>query len=216
MFFVVFYFFVGMKKGFVSMFFSLFSVVIALFVSLMLCGKLAGVFENLFGAPIHRFLLSTINEVVRGKFSNKDQLLAALIPTKIGKFFGIVIDPLLRGVDFDGEMTAGAILAPSLTNLILKVISFVVLFVFFVLIFKLTERILKIVVKWLKIDFENRFFGGIAGVLKGMMVFFAFYIAINSIANFTFSEKLLDFARSGRFCQRIYNVYITKIISLFF
>ncbi len=214
--FVVIYFFVGMKKGFVSMIFSVAGVVISFFVAYYFCGRFAQVGNNLFGAGVQRFLTNLINGVVSGKFSTMTELFDAIVPTKFGKLFGVVIERLLKNIEFDGSLTAGAILSPTLSILFFKVVSFIFLFFVSSLILKILNRTANFLIKKLGISTKNRFMGGVFGLFKGVVMFFVLFVVLTAIANFTLSESLQSFVQSGKISTTLYNKYITKIISLFY
>lgn len=209
------YFFIGLRKGFLTSVISVISFSVVLILSFKFCGKVAEAFDGMIGNVIQGGIKNGINGVVEGKFSSTEELLFYLMSTKYGKYFGVILKTLLKNVTFEGELSAGEIISPTLSRLLVHVVAFIVLAIGFSIAFKLIELILQKIVKltgWK----GDRLLGGVMGLAKGLVVFAVVFAILSAIANFTLSEKLLSFVRSGIISKQIYNRFIIKIINLFY
>ena len=214
---VVFYFIVGAYKGFVSTLFSFVGTFVAVVASYKLCGYLAESLKNLsMFDGIENGLNNILNSEVEGTFENMQQLTLALFNTKYGKIFGILIKFLAGNVVFDGEMTAGQILAPILTFLLCKIIAFIVIFIGISIVVALVRIICNACIKIFHLKMKNHIAGGFVGVVKGLFIFGVIYTILVGISNFLFSESLLAFVRSGPISNKLYDLLVTKIIGLFY
>lgn len=206
----------GYFKGFISMIFSL----VGTFFIVVLAWKLSGVCsvyaENLFGSGINNLLKKSLDSMIGGSFSTMAELESALGQTNFGTIFGFVISKLLGDISFEGSLTAGQILSPSLSALTIKVITFVVIFLLFSIVLKILKALLNKLVKLFDWNFGNKIFGGLVGLFKGVLIFGIFYVVLSLFANFTFNEGLLLFVKSGQVSNFIYENFIKIIINMFY
>lgn len=209
------YFFIGLRKGFLTSIVSMVSFFVVIVLSFSLREKVATLLDGVLGGLINGGIKNGLNTAIAGKFSSTDELLFYLMSTRYGKYFGVILKSLIKNVSFEGSLTAGEIVSPTLTWLLLKVISFAALTILFSIVFKLLEMIMHKLVKMVGRN-GDRLLGGMFGIFKGLLVFVAIFIVISAIANFTLSEKLLSFVNSGIISKQIYNKFIIKIINLFY
>jgi len=208
------YFFIGIRKGFLTSISVIFFCA-ALILSLKFCVKVSDMLDGMFGNVIKSGIKDSINSVVGGKFSSTEELLFFLMSTNYGKYFGVILKMLMKNIYFEGELTAGEIVAPTLSHLLARVVAFILLAIGFSLVLKLIEFIVKKIVKLIGWK-GDKMLGGVLGLVKGVVVFGVLFIVLSAIANFTLSEKLLSFVNSGIISKQIYNKFIIKIINLFY
>ena len=209
------YFFIGLRKGFLTSVVSVMSFFVVIILSFSLREKVATLLDGVFGNLIEGGIKDGFDTAVAGNFSCADDFLFYLMSTRYGKYFGIILKSLVKNVSFEGSLTAGEIVSPTLTWLFLQVVAFAMLVILFSLIFKFIELIVYKLVKMFGWK-GDRLLGGMFGIIKGLLIFAACFIAMSAIANFTLSEKLLAFINSGIISKQIYNKFIIKIINLFY
>lgn len=211
-----FYFIKGYFKGFISMVFSL----VGTFAMFVIVWKLTAFFssyaQSWFGDGIYGMLKSGIDEIVSGEFTSMEDFRTALMQTSYGSLFGLFLTNLIGDVSFDGSLTAGQILAPSLSELLIKVVAFLIVFLILMFLFKILKFLLNKTIKMLGFQSGNKILGGLVGAIKGLILFGIIYVVLVAISNFTLNEGLLSFVQSGAVSQFLYDNLIIKIINLFY
>lgn len=211
-----FYFIKGYFKGFISMVFSL----VGTFAMFVIAWKLTAFFssyaQSWFGDGIYGMLKSGIDEIVSGEFTSMEDFRTALMQTSYGSLFGLFLTNLIGDVSFDGSLTAGQILAPSLSELLIKVVAFLIVFLILMFLFKILKFLLNKTIKMLGFQSGNKILGGLVGAIKGLILFGIIYVVLVAISNFTLNEGLLSFVQSGAVSQFLYDNLIIKIINLFY
>lgn len=197
------------------MLFSLFGVVAVVFVSI----KLTNIFYlnayNLIGASVEKTIKTGLDSLVYGTFSDIETLKNAILASNF-KTFSFFLNFLMKDIAFDGSLSAGQILAPSLSVLITKVITFVIAFVVLMIILKLLKVIAMKFTNFCGIGVGNKIVGGLIGIFKGLFVFGTFYVALLLLSNFMLNDSLLSFVKSGYISNYIYEHYIKIIINTFY
>lgn len=211
-----FYFIKGYFKGFISMVFSL----VGTFAMFVIAWKLTAFFssyaQSWFGDGIYGMLKSGIDEIVSGEFTSMEDFRTAFMQTSYGSLFGLFLTNLIEDVSFDGSLTAGQILAPSLSELLIKVVTFLIVFLILMFLFKILKFLLNKTIKMLGFQSGNKILGGLVGAIKGLILFGIVYVVLVAISNFTLNEGLLSFVQSGAVSQFLYDNLIIKIINLFY
>lgn len=210
------YFVRGFFKGFVGMLFSLIGIFFIIVASWKLCNIVTPAVEGLFGENLNTFITRLLDKEISGKFSSIQELENAVGQSKFGLLFGLFLFKILGNLSIDGSMSAGQILAPTVCALLVKVISFVVLFVAFFVGLKILRLLMNRLIKKFGLSTSNRIFGGVLGVVKGLIVFGAFYVVFSTMSNLLLNESLLSFVQSGKISYFIYNNFIPKILKLIY
>lgn len=172
--------------------------------------------QSWFGDGIYGMLKSGIDEIVSGEFTSMEDFRTALMQTSYGSLFGLFLTNLIGDVSFDGSLTAGQILAPSLSELLIKVVAFLIVFLILMFLFKILKFLLNKTIKMLGFQSGNKILGGLVGAIKGLILFGIIYVVLVAISNFTLNEGLLSFVQSGAVSQFLYDNLIIKIINLFY
>jgi len=205
----------GFYKGFVSMLFSF----IGMFFVVVLAWKLSDVaipfLQNLVGEKIFLFVKNLLDDEIAGSFSNLGDLQTAVANSKLS-LFGVFLFKLLGDLSFDGQMSAGQILAPSITEILFRVFSFVLLFIILYIVIKFFQLLLNKIIKKMGLGFSNRVLGGVLGLLKGLVLFAVIFFILSSLANLFLSETLLSFVNNGVVSKMLYDNFILKIVELFY
>ncbi|MGN1201598.1 MAG: CvpA family protein [Candidatus Caccovivens sp.] len=212
--FLLFFCAVGVYKGFVRAVFSLLSTFLIAIISWRVCPIVAEWLSSIIAHPINSVLNDILNNLVPGTFSDVSQFQAQILQGNV--VFAFILNLVLSNITFEGELTAGQILGPTLSNLFIKVLSFVVLFVLLLLIVRILRMFVNKLVKICGLNGVNRFFGGFVGLVKGLLYFVIFYMVFCAFANFTLNENMLNFVSNGSVSQAFYNWFIEKIINLFY
>lgn len=205
----------GFCKGFLSTVFSMIGVVVIAIVAWQVKDIALPMLENFCGNWLEDYLKNKINLEIVGKFSSLSQLQSAVANSKFS-LFGIFLFKLLGDLSLDGELSAGQILAPSITTLLIKIFAFLLIFIILYILIKILRLILTKIIKKCGLTFADRILGCLLGGVKALAVFAIFYFVMSSLANLTLSNALLDFVQSGVVSKFIYNNFITKIVALFY
>ena len=211
-----FYFIKGYFKGFISMVFSLVGTFAILVIAWELTAFFSTYVQGWFGDGIYGILKTGIDEIMAGKFSSMEEFRTALMQTSYGSLFGLFLMNLIGNVSFDGSLTAGQILAPSLSELVIKALSFLFIFLILTFLLKILKFLLNKTIKMLGFQSGNKILGGFVGAIKGLIVFGVVYVILVAISNFMLNETLLNFVQSGNVSQFLYDNFIIKIINLFY
>lgn len=182
------------------------------------CASLGSVLQGVDG--LNKFLTETLSQTLdgmfNGTFTSMEEFQAVAMQSKYGAIFAILFKLLSNNITFEGELTAGQILSPTLSTIIFNVVAFMIIFIGLLIILNILRFILNKIVKLCGFSVGNKFLGGMIGLIKGLIVFGVFYIGIVAVANFTLNEGLLNFVRNGYVSNFIYDNVIIKIINFFY
>ncbi len=209
----VLYFLKGYFKGFVGMLFSIVGTVGILVISFQLSKVFLPQIEGIFGKNLTVALTDFFDKTIDGKFSSVEELAKQLSNSNILGFF---IAKFLQDITFDGELSAGQILAPSASVIVLKVCTFVGIFVFLYLVLKILRIFTSKLIKKCGLSFQNRILGGFVGLVKGMMIFGIVFVVLSALSSLLLNETLSNFVNGGTVSNFIYNNIITKILAVFY
>lgn len=213
---ILLYFFAkGLFKGFVSMLFSMLGIFFIAVVSWQICPLILGKVQEFAYGGLEGFVRKMIDEQLAGEFSDMNSFVQAISQSRLS-VFGVLLFKLLGDLSFDGNLTAGQILAPSITNLVLKVLTFVAVFVVLFSLLRLAQMFLTKLIKKCGLSVGNRLLGGVVGVVKGLLVFGVLYFVLSLLSNILMSEWLLAFVQSGRISAFLYDNLIVKFVNLFY
>lgn len=213
---LAFYFVRGCFKGFVGMLFSLLGTFVAVCVAYFVCGSLGASVEKFLGASINASLTQILNGAVPGTFTELSALQAAVSQSKYAMIFNLILSRVIGNLTINGQMSAGQILAPTLTNLIVKVLTFAVVFVCVFILLKIVAKIINKLLKRLGMGFGNRILGGVLGAVKGLVLFGILFFVLSSAANLFLSAPLLKFVQSGAVSNWLYSNVIKLMFNLIY
>lgn len=206
----------GLKKGFLTAFFTFVGIFLAIVIAWKFTNVVSDYMKNLIGDGVANFLKNILDSLSDEKFSNMEDVKIFISNQNYGNIFVFIFDKLLDSISFEGKLTIGEIFAPSLTSLFTKITTFAMLFVLICLVVNVVIRILSKFNKNFCFQSGNKILGGLMGLFKGLVLFSIFYIIISLLSNVLLNENLLNFATSGRISNYIYENYTKKIISLFY
>ncbi|MBE7075538.1 MAG: hypothetical protein E7375_00520 [Clostridiales bacterium] len=200
------YFIKGFCKGFVAIVFSLCATILTILLSIELSQVLGDLLVSTsFFDLVQGGLQAIVDKVFSGEVSTVVQLMALISGSVFGKF----LLPILQNVEFDGNMSAGQILSPTLSLVVCRVLLFLVVYLFLSLIFNLIKKVFN--KKLLKITYGNRFMGGVLGVVKGILISLVVYALLYNLANLFFIKSLVNFCEGSVVLKHVYE----KIVLLF-
>ena len=211
------FFTIGVYKGFVSTFFSFVGSWAILVVAFLLCGKVAGLLQqtHLFARTIPHFIENKASALIPGKFSSIEELKSAASGAN-GKILLLIVVMLSKNIKIEGQMAAGQILSPPITNVLAKIFAFVALYVALSILIFIVRLILNKMAKIPILKGQNRFLGGLFGLARGLTIFLLFYGVFASVGGLFFSEKLISIAKNGALSSKVYAFVTKKIINLFY
>ncbi len=212
--FLLFFCAIGIYKGFVKAVFSLVSTFLIAIVAWKACPYVSEWLAKLVGNAINSNLSNILNNLVPGTFSDVSQLQSQISQEHF--VFALILSKILTNISFEGNLSAGQILSPTLTDLILKVLSFVIVFVVLLVVVKILRVLTDKLINLLGLAGTNRLLGGAVGLCKGLLFFIIFYMILCAFANFTLNENLLNFISNGVISKNLYNWFVEKIINLFY
>ncbi|MDE6583126.1 MAG: CvpA family protein [Clostridia bacterium] len=210
----VFYLVKGYIKGLVSMLFSLFGVVFIFVLAWKLSDFCLPYFKNWF--DFSSGLSNVLDQFLPGQFANIFELEQAVSQSHFGVIFAPIFSKLFLDITFDGNLTAGQILAKPLNSLCIKLLAFVALFVTFVILLKLLRFLFNRIVKFCGLGFCNRIFGSLVGLCKGIVFFGICYFVLLTLSNLFLNETLLTFVKSGQVSNFVYENIVDFLFSIFY
>lgn len=205
----------GCIKGLVSMLFAMFGVVVTVIAAWMLTKFAMPYVSSVAGNMFTGLIEDRLNSLVPGEFSNMTDLLQAVGNSKLS-MFGALLFRLCGDITFEGSLTIGQIFAPSISNLLIKIIVFIAIFIILYLLTKILRFFINKIIKKCGLSVGNRMLGAALGILKGLILFGILYFVLVSLANLFLLEGLLKFIEDGAFSKFIYNNFIIKIFQLFY
>lgn len=211
--FVILFFLKGFCKGLANIIFSLLSTVFIFSISIKFCQQLGQILQNANLFDFEGVVSKVLNSISTQTFSSVDEVSEALNSNVI---LSVFLKKLLSNITFDGEMTLAQIFAPTLNALIFKILAFVLIYFVSVVIFKFFGVILSKMLKKLKLGVSNKLWGGVVGLLKGMIVFSIVYAVVLNIGNILLNENIIAFCNQGVISKFLYSNFTEKIISLFY
>ena len=213
---LAFYFVRGCLKGFVSMLFSLVGAFFVAIISWKLTQFFLPSAQNFAGGAVFDTLRNLFDGILPGTFSNLEEFQAALSISKVGVLFSLFATRLLGNITFDGSLTAGQILAPTLSKILISLFTFLLIFLLLEIFLKFLRAFLNKIIKKCGLSMGNRILGGIVGLLKGALVFGIVFAALSISANVLLNEGLLQFVKSGTVSNFLYTNLLTKILNLIY
>lgn len=201
----------GYLKGAVKMFLSIVGTTFIIFLAYFLAKDLMVNFENgMIFDFFNNFYVNLFNKLVPGEFSSIDELVNSL-----GGVFS-VLSIILEDISFDGVLSCGHIVGPTLARLTINILLFLILFFLLHFLIKLFSLLINKMINFAGLSFANRMLGLVLGLLKGTVVFAIIFLCLSTLASLNLSEGLTNFVQSGFFSNFIYENYITKIFSFIY
>lgn len=208
--------FVGFYRGAVKMLFLLFRVALLLLLCYYLSEQLA---NSLVGGAlwqhVYEFLKGIFDDVLPGEFQNMSEVLYS-VGFLSNAVLRVVLQTVLKNITFEGDMSFGEIVAPSLTLIFLKVVLFILLFILLSAIFKLIDFILRKCISFAGFGRINRLAGFFLGLLKGFVISMLVFVVLTALSSLNISERLTSFVESGLVSSYLYNHYFLNIFNLFY
>ena len=208
--------FVGFYRGAVKMLFSLFRVALLLLLCYYLSERLA---NSLVGGAlwqhIYEFLKGIFDDVLPGEFQNMSEVLYS-VGFLSNAVLRVVLQTVLKNITFEGDMSFGEIVAPSLTLIFLKVVLFILLFILLSAVFKLIDFILRKCISFAGFGRINRLAGFFLGLLKGFVISMLVFVVLTALSSLNISEGLTSFVESGLVSSYLYNHYFLNNFNLFY
>ncbi len=206
----------GFLKGFLSMIFSLLGVFFVAIVSWKLAEVFLPTVQNYAGGAVFETIKKLIDGIVPGKFSSLSEFQSALSLSSIGAIFSVFVTKLFENITFDGALSAGQILAPTLSNILTRLLTFLLIFIILEVFLKILRFLLNKIIKKCGFSIGNRILGGLVGLLKGVFVFGIVFAVLSILANVLLNDGLLEFVKSGSISNFLYNNLIAKIVNMIY
>ena len=197
------------------MLFSLFGVIAVVFISIKFTDMFYSNVYEMIGDGIEKTIKSGFDSAIAGTFFDVETLKNAISDSNF-KTFLFFLNFLVKDISFEGPLSAGQILAPSLSVLITKIITFVVVFFVLMVVFILFKVIFSKLTNFCGLGVGNKLAGGFVGLIKGVFVFGTLYVTLSLLSNFMLNDSLLNFVKSGMISNYIYENYIKIIINTFY
>ncbi len=198
------------------MLFSLFRVALLLLLCYYLSEQLA---NSLVGGAlwqhVYEFLKGIFDDVLPGEFQNMSEVLFS-VGFLSNAVLRVVLQTVLKNITFEGDMSFGEIVAPSLTLIFLKVVLFILLFILLSAIFKLIDFILRKCISFAGFGRIDRLAGFFLGLLKGFVISMLVFVVLTALSSLNISERLTSFVESGLVSSYLYNHYFLNIFNLFY
>ena len=198
------------------MLFSLFRVALLLLLCYYLSEQLA---NSLVGGAlwqhVYEFLKGIFDDVLPGEFQNMSKVLYS-VGLLSNAVLRVVLQTVLKNITFEGDMSFGEIVAPSLTLIFLKVVLFILLFILLSAGFKLIDFILRKCISFAGFGRINRLAGFFLGLLKGFVISMLVFVVLTALSSLNISERLTSFVECGLVSSYLYNHYFLNIFNLFY
>ncbi len=194
----------GWLKGFISTLFSICGTFLIIYLSWQFSDVVTEFLKKIF--DLESFFTEVIDSKILVTFSNIQELQSFIQ----NEFVFAILLKLVGNISFEGNLTAGEILSPSISNLVYKIISFIILFFCLMIILYFVKFIINKIITFCHFSFLNRSLGFCVGILQGLLIFGVIFFLFSVLANFLLNEELLNFINSGVVSQFVYNNIIIK------
>lgn len=207
----------GFFKGFLAMLFSLVGVVVISSISWGLSESAVEVLKSFsfIQNDLFEIIKNALDGVIGERFSNVDDLLVGVENSNLNVIVVFIIKLLAKDIVFEGNLSVGEVFAPIFHNMLLKTVSFVLMFFVLFVILKVLNVFLNKLIKIAGLSFVNRIFGALLGLIKGMLIFGIIYIIFSAIASFSANETLLYVIQDAEVSSYVYENIFKIFISLF-
>ena len=193
------------------MFLSIVGTTFIIFLAYFLAKDLMVNFENgMIFDFFNNFYVNLFNKLVPGEFSSIEELANSL-----GGVFS-VLSIILEDISFDGVLSCGHIVGPTLARLTINILLFLILFFLLHFLIKIFSLLINKMINFAGLSFANRMLGLVLGLLKGTVVFAIIFLCLSTLASLNLSEGLTNFVQSGFLSNFIYENYITKFFSFIY
>ena len=194
------------KRGFINVFFSFVSSVVALFAAITFAKVFASITGGLFGieASLTESFTTTFSQikgfdVVLGGHDELDLLLST---DKMSAIIATLVAKKYMGIAIPEGSTLGALVGATFAELLTTLISGVILFIVFkILIFILRKFFTKLTEKIGLLDKLNRLLGMAVGFLEGMFII----SLVMSVLALIPSPAITDFFNHSLILKMLYN-----------
>ncbi len=201
--------FICAKRGFINVFFSFVSSIVALFGAIALAGVFVSITGGLFGleGSLTESFTQTISKIdgfnvnISGNIT--ENTLNELLSTgKIPAIIATLVAKKYVGVDIPAGTTLGMLVGETFAGLLCSLISGVVLFIILKILLKLIKKIFnKITEKIGLLGKLNRILGMLVGFIEGILI-----ISIGmSVLALIPSEAITNFFNSSLILRLLYN-----------
>lgn len=209
--FLVIFFLRGFSKGVVNILITFLSSFLIIFVAYKFCEPFGRVMTDANFLNFEPTISNILEKFFPGQtFSSQEEFFDAFSTS--GFPFGFFILKLVSTISFEGELTAGQILSPTINFLIFKIIAFLIIFVFGIILVEIIKKILKKLIKNGRFFSFNRIFGAILGIFEGFLFFGITFVILKNFANLFFSESLTAFCETGAVTQFLYKTILIKFL----
>lgn len=188
---------------------SLIGSVVVYFFSWQLVDVLYPGFSKVLEPPLLTFFTNAINKIIPGQFSTVAEFQNAFNFSEISIYE--ILEMILGKISFEGTLSAGQILSPSLARLSTKVVLFFILFLTITFAAKVVKIIIKKMLAFCGLSIQNRVLGGILGSLKGVFLFILIILGLNVVSQLFLIEPLNIFLQTGKISQSLLNVVLNFI-----
>ncbi|HIT62118.1 MAG TPA: CvpA family protein [Candidatus Caccovivens faecavium] len=213
---ILIYAFIGFYRGAIRMLFSLLRVALLLLLCYYLSERLT---ISLVGSSlwqgVYEFLKNIFDGLLPGEFQSMSEVLYS-VGLMSNVVMRLILQAVLKNITFEGSMSFGEIVAPTLTLIFLKVVLFILLFILLSILFKLIDFVLRKCVKFAGLGKVNRLLGFFLGAIKGFVVSMIVFTVLTFLSSLNISDGLTSFVESGLISSYLYNHYFLNIFNLFY
>ena len=159
-----------------------------------------------FGESVKSVLKSLFDGKIDGVFRNQSEILSVIDGLKMPQVFITFLKNLAERISFEGELSFGGVFASTLSWGVVKVCSFLIVFALSQILLKIVfYLVLKFTNKNSLLRFGDRLFGGVVGVLKGVVLFGIIYFLTMQLANITLNDELLKVLQNSMVVSAVYD-----------
>lgn len=206
----------GLKKGFMQTLLSFAGVLLALILSLLFADNLA---EALIASPFGKTISNLANNILSGMGGFMTTVVPsyeALVQTLSESLPNIIAEALAHSIDgFTGtvaNMTVAEILTPGLTNIMMTIISFILIFVGSLIVFSIVKAVVKSITSLPIINSVDKALGFVLGVVKGVIFIYVVFLFVSLLSGAEFMQWFVDALNSSKLALWLYNNNLILIV----
>ncbi len=201
--------FICAKRGFINIFFSFISSIVALFAAIALAGVVVSLTGGLFGleTSLAESFTETVSKIdgfnvnIAGSFAEND-LSEMLSTNKIPAIIATLVAKKYVGVDLAPGTTLASLVGGTIAELLCSLIAGVVLFILVKLLIKLLKKVFNAITKKIGLlNKLNRILGMLVGFIEGILII----SLVMSVLALIPSESITAFFNSSLILKLLYN-----------
>lgn len=209
---------IGIKKGLIKMVFSVVSIIAAIVLAIVLCPYVSGYIKN--KTPIYSIVREKTSIFVENAFLKMEESAGESKKIEELPLPKVLKDQLIQNnndkmYDVLGAKNIGEYVSEYVSNVLIKVIAFCIIFIAALIIIKILVYTMNLISsKMPLVNGLNRLLGGLLGLIEGFIILWLLCLVVTAGAGSEWGQKLTELINNSTFLSFIYNNnYLMRVLT---